>query len=249
MRPRAGGIRASTCTSGGTRRRRPTRRWRGGRRTPSAPTRRRSATWTGRCGTSSSPGKASAKGRRLGFPRFKKRGRCRDSFRFSTGAIRCAGTTVTLPRLGTIRTYESTRKLARRLEDGTARILSATVSRTAQRWFVSFTVEVDRAVPQRHARPGSAIGIDLGVKTLLTGVDDAGHVIAVPGPRPLRAALRRLRRASRAHSRKAGLGEPAQGRGPAGAHPRPGGQRPRGRPAQGHQPSWPAGMRRWWPRT
>ena len=42
------------------------------------------------------------KGRRLGFPQFKKRGKCRDSFRFSTGAIRCAGRTVTLPRLGTV---------------------------------------------------------------------------------------------------------------------------------------------------
>lgn len=31
------------------------------------------------------------KGRRLGFPKFKKRGKCRDSFRFSTGAIGCAG--------------------------------------------------------------------------------------------------------------------------------------------------------------
>jgi putative transposase len=35
------------------------------------------------------------KGKRLGFPRFKKRGRCKDSFRFSTGAIGCAGTTTT----------------------------------------------------------------------------------------------------------------------------------------------------------
>jgi putative transposase len=146
--------------------------------------------------------KGERRGRRLGFPRFKKRGKCRDSFRFSAGAIRCAGATVTLPRLGTVRTHESTRKLARRIEAGTARILSATVSRTAQRWFVSFTVEVERFVPQSHARPGSAIGIDLGVKTLLTGVDDAGTVIAVPGPKPLAAALRRLRRASRAHSRK-----------------------------------------------
>ncbi len=147
--------------------------------------------------------KGERKGRRLGFPRFKKRGRCRDSFRFTTGAIGCAGTTVTLPRLGTIRTCESTRKLARRLDSGTARILSATVSRTAQRWFVSFTAEVDRAVPPRHARPGTAIGIDLGVKTLLTGADHAGHIIAVTGPRALRVSLRRLRRASRAHSRKA----------------------------------------------
>jgi putative transposase len=146
--------------------------------------------------------KGERKGRRLGFPRFKKRGKCRDSFRFSTGVLRCAGSTVTLPRLGAVRTHESTRKLARRLGNGTARVLSATVSRTAQRWFVSFTVEVDRAVPGRHARPGSAIGIDLGVKALLTGVDDRGHVVTVAGPKALRSSLRRLRRASRAHSRK-----------------------------------------------
>ena len=147
--------------------------------------------------------KGERKGRRLGFPRFKKRGKCRDSFRFGTGAMRCDGTTVTLPRLGAIRTHESTRKLARRLENGTACILSATVSRTAQRWFVSFTVEVERAIPDRRARPGSVAGIDLGVKTLLTGIDDAGNVISVEGPKPYRQALRKLRREGRAHSRKA----------------------------------------------
>jgi transposase len=38
-------------------------------------------------------------------------------------------------RLGVIRTHESTRKLTRCLQAGTARILSATVSRTAGRWF------------------------------------------------------------------------------------------------------------------
>lgn len=146
--------------------------------------------------------KGQRKGQRLGFPRFKRRGKCRDSFRFSTGAIGCAGKTVTLPRLGTIHTYESTGKLARRLGAGTARILSATVSRTAGRWFVSFTVEAGRAVPRRHARPGSAIGVDLGVTTLLTGVDDQGNVVTVPGPKALRSSLRRLRHISRAHSRK-----------------------------------------------
>jgi putative transposase len=141
------------------------------------------------------------KGRRLGFPRFKKRGRCRDSFRFGTGTMRCAGKTVTLPRLGTVSTHESTRKLARRLENGNARILSATVSRTAQRWSVSFTCEVERSVPA-HPNPGSALGIDLGVKMLLTGEDAAGNAIAVPGPKAFRSSLRKLRRASRAHSRK-----------------------------------------------
>ena len=56
--------------------------------------------------------------------------------------------------------------------------------------------------PERHARPGSAIGVDLGVKTLLTGVDDAGNTICIDGSKALRAGLRKLRRASRAHSRK-----------------------------------------------
>jgi len=140
------------------------------------------------------------KGRKLGFPRFKKRRRHRDSFRLN-GTIRCDGSTVQLPRLGVIATHEPTGKLAGRIAVGTARILSATVTRTAQRWFVSLTVEEDRDISARHARPGTVIGIDLGVKTLITGTDNAGKVIEIPGSRPLKAALRRLRRASRAHSR------------------------------------------------
>ena len=67
---------------------------------------------------------------------------------------------------------------------------------------MSFTVEVEREAPGSHPRPGTAVGIDLGVKTLLTGVDDRGRVTGVRGRKPLRSSLRRLRRASRAHSRK-----------------------------------------------
>jgi putative transposase len=115
--------------------------------------------------------------------------------------MRCGDRTVTLPRLGVIATHESTRKLARRIDNGTARILSATVSRIAHRWHVSFTVEVDRRVPQRHARLGSAVGVDLGVTTLLTAVDDHGIVTEIPGPKALRAGLRRLARLGKAHSR------------------------------------------------
>jgi putative transposase len=146
--------------------------------------------------------KGKRKGPKVGFPKRKKKGKSRDSFRFGAGVMRCAGSTVTLPRLGTLKTHESTIKLVGKIEAGTARILSATVSRTAQRWFVSFTVAVERDAPRAHARPGSAIGVDLGVKTLLTGVDDLGRVVEVAGPKPLRSSLRKLRRASRAHSRK-----------------------------------------------
>jgi putative transposase len=74
--------------------------------------------------------KGERKGRGLGFPRYKKRGKCRDSFRLAGDRVRCCGKTVTLTRIGTIATHEPTRKL----DNGTAYILSATVSRTAQRW-------------------------------------------------------------------------------------------------------------------
>jgi putative transposase len=79
--------------------------------------------------------------------------------------------------------------------------MSAVKVRQAYR-FVSFTVEVDRAAPAARARPGSVIGVDLGVKVLLTGVDDAGNVVTVVGAKALASSLRKLRRASRAHSRK-----------------------------------------------
>jgi putative transposase len=35
---------------------------------------------------------------------------------------------IQLPRIGVLKTHESTRKLARRLERGTARILAATIT-------------------------------------------------------------------------------------------------------------------------
>jgi putative transposase len=59
---------------------------------------------------------------------------------------------VTLPVLGRIKTHESTRKLARRIDNDTARIGSATVRYEAGHWFVSFTVEVVRTERPRPAR-------------------------------------------------------------------------------------------------
>ena len=64
-------------------------------------------------------------GASVGFPRFKT-SRSARSVRFTTGAIRLEPDRhhATLPRLGTIRTHESTRRLARRIEARTARVLS-----------------------------------------------------------------------------------------------------------------------------
>ena len=75
-------------------------------------------------------------GRSVGFPRFHGK-RERASVRFTTGVVRVEADRhhVTLPRLGSIRTHESTRKLGSRIEAGTARVLSATLTRdSAGRW-------------------------------------------------------------------------------------------------------------------
>ncbi|HUG85598.1 MAG TPA: hypothetical protein VMM13_13605, partial [Euzebya sp.] len=49
------------------------------------------------------------KGKPVGFPTFKSRARTRPSVAFTTGTIRCEDDrrSVTLPRLGRIRTHES----------------------------------------------------------------------------------------------------------------------------------------------
>ena len=146
------------------------------------------------------------KGRRVGFPRWKSRRRAVWSCRFTTGTIRLEADRkhVTLPRLGRLKTHESTRKLARRVEAGTARVLSATVRRDGGRWFVSFTVEVQR-VARTPTRPGAVIAVDLGVKHL--AVLSTGE--RVPNPRHLGSALRKLRRLARRVSRRVGPYDPA----------------------------------------
>ncbi|MGI8312431.1 RNA-guided endonuclease TnpB family protein [Saccharopolyspora hattusasensis] len=96
-----------------------------------------------------------------------------------------------------MRTHESTRKLARRIELGTATIRSATVSFRSGRWFVSFSVKIDRDDPPPQ-QPDSAVGVDLGIKSL--AVLSTGEV--VPNPRRLELAQRELCRLQRQASRR-----------------------------------------------
>jgi putative transposase len=139
------------------------------------------------------------KGRPVGFPHRKKKRHARVACRFTTGPIRVLPDRkhIQLPRIGVIKTHESTRKLARRLEQGSARILAATISRRADRWFVSFTVEVQRAIPVGNGK-SSVVGVDVGVRQL--AVLSTGAVI--PNPRALEGSLRKLRRFNRQLARR-----------------------------------------------
>jgi putative transposase len=135
------------------------------------------------------------------FPRRKRKGRTRESCRFTTGAIRVEPDRhhVVLPRLGRIKTHESTRKLARRLEQCSARILAATISRQGGRWFVSFTCQVLRGV-QSPRRPRARIGVDVGIRHLVV-LSDGRQIL---NPAPLEQARRRLRRVNRRLARRKG---------------------------------------------
>ncbi|MHA1941135.1 MAG: RNA-guided endonuclease InsQ/TnpB family protein [Candidatus Hodarchaeales archaeon] len=129
--------------------------------------------------------------RYVGIPRFKKKGRCKDSFRL-TGAIRLFPTLkrVQLPRLGKLRLKERPSSAV------SSRILNATISRTADRWYVALTVEEHQVDP--FPNKGSVVALDKGLSVFLA----LSTGIPIAKPKFLLRQVRKQRRLSKAHSRK-----------------------------------------------
>ena len=122
-------------------------------------------------------------------PKFKKKFQ-HDSARLDNGpgTFRVTGKRVHVPRFGELRLREPLRF--------TGKALSATISREADRWFVSIPVEIEMPEPERENQ--ATVGVDLGITT--TATLSTGEKL--DGPKALKSNLRRLRRCSRAHSRK-----------------------------------------------
>jgi putative transposase len=137
---------------------------------------------------------------RANFPRFKRKKSLDDNKARLTGSIRVTPRHVKLPHIGKVRTKERTDKLLELIQAGKARILSATISREADRWFVSLTCVVERPDPEpREVRgPEDIVGVDLGLESFITLSDGT----KVEAPKPLRKAVRLLERRSRQLSRK-----------------------------------------------
>lgn len=154
-------------------------------------------------------------GKQVGFPRFKT-ARAGRSVRFTTGTIRVESDRhhVTLPRVGILRTHESTRKLARRVEAGTARILSATVTQdSAGRWHCAFQTLVSGKARPAHAlrSPQPVVGVDVGVKAdslLVLAAPGGAEISRVAAPKSLTAAQARLRGLQRRAARQHGPYDP-----------------------------------------
>ncbi|MFA5525621.1 MAG: transposase [Acholeplasmataceae bacterium] len=126
------------------------------------------------------------RGKPAGFPRFHKKGG-RDSFYLSNDKIEIRGRRVRIPLIGWVRMRE-----ALRFE---GKLLSATVSNAAGKWFISFSVEGDF---RRGVAPAQVIGVDLGCKD--AAVLSTGEKLS--GPKPLRKKLKRLQRLSKVVSRR-----------------------------------------------
>jgi putative transposase len=126
---------------------------------------------------------------RAKYPTFRKKGRD-DRFTLTNDQFDIDGCRIRIPNLGWVRMRESLRF--------TGKILSATISRVADRWFVSITVDTPDNPHLPKAENQGAVGVDLGVSALATL--STGETI--PGPKAYRALLARLRRLSKSLSRK-----------------------------------------------
>ena len=126
---------------------------------------------------------------RARYPQFRKKG-VHDRFTLTNDQFRIVGSRIRIPNLGWVRMRETLRFAGK--------TLSATISRVADRWFVSITVDTQDNLRLPKAENQGAVGVDLGVSALATL--STGETIT--GPKPHKALLNRLRRLSRSLSRK-----------------------------------------------
>ena len=89
-----------------------------------------------------------------GTPLFKKKGK-RDSFTLEGTVKITRDNKIQVPVIGVLRTYERLPQVLTK---------SATISRQADRWFISFRFDVE----QQESNNTDVVGVDLGVKNLAT---------------------------------------------------------------------------------
>jgi len=121
--------------------------------------------------------------KRARYPTFRKKWRD-DRFTLTNDQFAVNDYRIRIPHLGWVRMRESLRFIGK--------ILSATISRRANKWFVSIALEVQKPISTVNDNQ-VAVGIDLGLNhlaTLSTGEK-------IKGPKPHKALMNRLKRLSR----------------------------------------------------
>jgi putative transposase len=134
-------------------------------------------------------------GPKTGYPRFKKRGE-RDSARLYH--VTLEERHVRLHKVGRVRLKETRSKRGFQ-----GRILSATIRRRADRWFVSLCVEREREVVEARwvSKLADVVGVDLGLRSAAV-MHDGRQAFVVDSHQALRRHLRKLARLNRRLARK-----------------------------------------------
>ena len=118
------------------------------------------------------------------YPKFKKKG-VRESFYLSNDQFKVAENRVKIPKLGWVKLTESLRF--------SGKIRSATVSRQVDKWFISFSVQMETSPAKASKNQADAVGVDLGVKNLAT----LSNGETIEGTKPLKKVSFRLARLQR----------------------------------------------------
>jgi len=133
-----------------------------------------------------------AKGqRRSRFPRFKSK-RHDNGFALWNDQFEIDGNRIRIPRLGWVRMHEPLRFAGK--------IMGARVNRIGTRWHVSVQVGT---LPEFSPAPGIAVGIDIGITTLMTlskALPDGR--IKIENPRARRSLMKRQAKLARRISRQ-----------------------------------------------
>jgi putative transposase len=125
-------------------------------------------------------------------PRFKSKKRSKPSFYLANDQLELGDHRMWIPKLGWVNTAENLRF--------TGKVTGARITKTADWWFVSLTVEVPDEHPEKRK---TAVGIDVGLNRLVTLSTSEGY----ENQAFLKTALKKLRQANkRLHRRKLGCG-------------------------------------------
>lgn len=122
-------------------------------------------------------------------PRYKKKGKSADSFYIGGDQVKTNGKKIWIPKLGYVRLKERLRF--------EGKINSATISRTADRWYVAIQVQIEEQINNKCETTDS-VGIDFGINRMATLSDGT----AIEAPKPLKKYLRKLARHQRVLSKK-----------------------------------------------
>jgi len=135
-------------------------------------------------------------GRKVGYPKFKKKGQhdsfylSNDKFSLSNDKFSLKEIKVKLPLIGLVKMTESLRFQGK--------VMSGTVSRTAQDWFISIQVQLPEDYQRSSVASDNVLGVDVGLKTFAVTSGNQEFT----APKPLKRYLKKLKRLSRSSSRK-----------------------------------------------